>query len=241
MSGADWLTAHAEDHTGAVGELNQYWYSAHTIGTLCDAVRECLLQQQQRPGGSKLQCAFVSTPSLYYSLPASERVGCRVFDYDTALGDDVVFYDFNHPEAIPEELRGAFAIVVIDPPFITPETWRHYAVTAKLLLAPEGRVIGTTIIENAPLLRELLGVHPNTFLPSIPQLPYQYAAYTNYTSEVLSVRNPEVPADPAELLAQAATAKTVEQVRSVEGEKPIRKQTKSWEEMLADAEANGQM
>ena len=55
---------------------------------------------------------------------------------DVALGDDVVFYDFNQPTAIPSELHGAFALVVIDPPFITREVWEKYAEAAHLLLCP---------------------------------------------------------------------------------------------------------
>lgn len=125
--------------------------------------------------------------------------------------------------------------MVIDPPFITADTWRKYAETAKLLLAPGGRIIGTTIIENAPLLNDLLGVRPNTYLPSIPQLPYQYGVYTNFESPLLVVRNPEVPVDPAEMLL-AATAPGREE-SSAPAEAPIRKQTKTWEEMLAEAEA----
>ena len=53
-------------------------------------------------------------------------------------------------------------------------------------------------------------------------------------------RNHEVPADPEEVLALATTS-TLEEVRAAEGEKPIRKQTKTFEELLAEAEASGQM
>ena len=244
---AAWLARHAEEHSdGMTAELNQYWYSAHTIATLCDAVRECRhhhYQQMARApsAGGLLECAFLSTPSLFFSLSPDERTHCRVLDYDTSLGEDVIFYDFNAPTEVPAELRGAFSCVVIDPPYITPEAWRKYAQTARLLLPPEGgRVIGTTIVENASLLRELLDVRPNRFLPSIPQLPYQYAAYTNFESAALVARNHEVPADPEEVLAIATTS-TVEEVRAAEGEKPIRKQTKTFEELLAEAEASGQM
>jgi hypothetical protein len=69
-------------------------------------------------------------------------------------------------------------VVVVDPPFITEEVWRKYAITAKLLLKPEGRfrvslfqictflgssvgkVILTTIAENKDLLFELFGATP---------------------------------------------------------------------------------
>ena len=135
------------------------------------------------------------------------------------------------------QLHGAFASVVIDPPFITADAWRKYAQTARLLLAPGGRVIGTTIIENAPLLNDLLGVTPNVFLPSIPQLPYQYGVYTNFASPLLAERNAEVPVDPGEMMVAAAAAAAARKEEGAEREAPIRKQTKTWEEMLAEAEA----
>ena len=68
---------------------------------------------------------------------------------------------------------GYFDCVVIDPPFITPECWKLYAATAKLILAPGGKVIASTIAENAPLMKELLGASPQRFQPSIPHLVYQ--------------------------------------------------------------------
>jgi hypothetical protein len=34
-----------------------------------------------------------------------------------------VFYDFNEPENIPENLNNFFDFVLIDPPFITLEVW----------------------------------------------------------------------------------------------------------------------
>jgi hypothetical protein len=42
--------------------------------------------------------------------------------------------------------------------------------TSKLLLAPGGKVLATTIQENAPMMKELLDVNPTTFFPSIPHL-----------------------------------------------------------------------
>ena len=41
------------------------------------------------------------------------------------------------------------------------------------------------------LLRELLGVRPNVFLPSIPNLPYQYATFSSFDAPPLALRNPE--------------------------------------------------
>lgn len=55
-------------------DLNQYWYSKPTIDALCDAIREsCEMRGDTR-------VAFLSTPSLYFSLSERERKGCVLFD-----------------------------------------------------------------------------------------------------------------------------------------------------------------
>ena len=59
--------------TGENRELNQYWYSKHTIDVLCNAVREQLQQRASR-------VAFLSTPSLFFSLSPKEREQCVLFD-----------------------------------------------------------------------------------------------------------------------------------------------------------------
>lgn len=80
-----------------------------------------------------------------------------------------VFFDFNSPDALREDLRKSFDMIVVDPPFITEEVWRKYAIASKLLLKPGidestglhlGKVILTTIYENKDLLKELLGAEP---------------------------------------------------------------------------------
>jgi len=73
-----------------------------------------------------------------------------------------------------------FDLVVIDPPFITHEVWTKYAEASRYLLKPGtgedgeplGKVLGTTIRENADKLKELLGLTPRRFRPSIPNLVY---------------------------------------------------------------------
>ena len=200
---ADWLAEHAEEHAaGAAADLNQYWYSAHTIDVLLQAVKEQTTEGMLKDA-ARLKVAYVSTPSLFFAMDASERKGSRVLDFDRSLGegcDDFVFYDYHHPIDLPAELQHAFSLVVIDPPYIEQDVWQKYAQTAKFLLAEGGFVIGTTVIENGKLLEAELGVTPNVFLPSIPNLPYQYATFTNFHSPALSVRNSEVAQDPDEIL-----------------------------------------
>jgi len=183
------LKSAPEDHTGSKSDLNQYWYSSFSIQKLVEEVRnEC-------SPGQPMRVCFVSTPSLFFSLSLEERrPHCTVLDFDKQWESDpgFHFYDFNHPEALCESLHHRFDMVVIDPPFVQEACWRAYATSAKLLLAPGGKVLLTTILENAELLEQLLGVKPNVFRPSIPNLVYQYHIFTSYESTGLSVVNPEV-------------------------------------------------
>ena len=55
-------------------ELNQYWYSKNTIKALCDTIRESLTVYEGK------RVAFLSTPSLFFSLTAEEREYCTLFD-----------------------------------------------------------------------------------------------------------------------------------------------------------------
>ncbi|CAM9426418.1 unnamed protein product [Chrysoparadoxa australica] len=139
--------------------------------------------------------AFLSTPSLYFSTPTSTRAKCKVMDLDSKWENDkgFVLYDFNHPESLPKELHGTFQMVVIDPPFITEEVWQKYTEAARLLLREGGAILASTIEENADMMAKLLGVKPQVFKPSIPNLVYQYRLYCNYPSKRLQQSNPEIP------------------------------------------------
>ena len=66
---------------------------------------------------------------------------------------------------------------MIDPPFITAACLEGYAATVRLLLAPGGKVLLSTVRENEALLAGLLGLKPLAFLPSLPHLVYQARAW----------------------------------------------------------------
>lgn len=177
--------------------LNQYWYSAHTIAGLASEVEE----QASANGGD---IAFLSTPSLYFSISPSTRQRARLLDFDTQWAWDPGFvaYDYKHPEALPVELKHRFAMVVIDPPFITKEVWKMYAKTTQYLLlrgsgdedekVSKRKILCTTVSENAGLLQALLGVKERRFQPSIPTLVYQFSSFSNYKSARLDAINPEL-------------------------------------------------
>ena len=172
--------------------LNQYWFSEDTRETLCNAVRESISLK----GGSTTRVAFLSTPSLYFTLSDEERKQCTLLDYDTTLSsqncDSYVFYDFNYPTSIDANLRGLFDVIVIDPPFISQSVWESYAITVSLLAKEGAHIICTTVAENEALMKRLFNCHKTNFAPSVPNLTYQYNTYANFESSALSTTNAEL-------------------------------------------------
>eukprot|EP01064_Diplonema_japonicum_P028296 TRINITY_DN4306_c0_g2_i2.p1 TRINITY_DN4306_c0_g2~~TRINITY_DN4306_c0_g2_i2.p1 ORF type:complete len:394 (+),score=85.61 TRINITY_DN4306_c0_g2_i2:35-1216(+) len=179
--------------SGENADLNQYWYSKNTM--------EAFVKEIQ--GLTKVGAAFLSTPSLYFSLDNEDvKKNSKVFEYDRQWETDpgFVFYDYDKPSEVNITLFGQFDMVVIDPPFITEECWKKYAETARLLLCPGGKLICTTIVENEGLMASLLGCKPVKFQPSIPNLVYQYNTYTSYPEDVsvcFNEVNPEIAASDA--------------------------------------------
>ena len=163
-------------------EFNQYWYSPSTIKTIIDEV------EALKP----LRTAFLSTPSLF--AEASRRaLSCDLFDIDqTAFAckssfNHFIRYDFHVPD-IPREQRSMYDVVVIDPPFVTRDVLEAYGVTTKQLLHRGGRIMITTLAENAGDLIKIFDdrMLPVEFKPSIPHLVYQYNLFVNYTPTLVS-------------------------------------------------------
>jgi EEF1A lysine methyltransferase 1 len=116
------------------------WYAIVAINTvLFFSTLICLSSEELEHLNGKV--AFLSTPSIYFSLSSTSREICHVLDvpplfhhpssfhlillpqYDKKWMDDrgYVFYDYNSPDEIPSSLMNTFDVVVIDPPFITHE------------------------------------------------------------------------------------------------------------------------
>lgn len=165
-------------------ELNQYWYSENTIKTLCEEIKL---------HGHKV--AFISTPSLYFAFPESERKNFKLFEFDKKWVADpgFVFFDYNEPEKIPLGLWNSFDYVVVDPPFITQEVWAKYidAVTTLGTRTPERdgvasqpafKCLLTTVLENHSMLEDLLdaALFIPDFRPTVTGLVYQYSCFVNY-------------------------------------------------------------
>lgn len=141
--------------------------------------------------------ACLSTPSVFFSMTNTKLQSVSmIFDIDKELGKNMEsnfsYFDYRRLDAMDKDLHGKFDFIVVDPPSIQKEDWKLYAQAAKLLLSPGGRILCTTISENDQLLEELLDLHANVFLPSIPNLVYQYSIFTNYDSDALAISNPEI-------------------------------------------------
>jgi hypothetical protein len=64
------------------GDHNQYWYSNNTIDRIIeDQVEQ--LSLPNAPAGGRI-AGFLSTPSLYFTLPDELRKQCYVFDVSLA-------------------------------------------------------------------------------------------------------------------------------------------------------------
>lgn len=176
---------------------NQYWYSRDTVIALVSAALELSARGGGGTGSGRI--AFVSTPSLYFSLPPHQRTNHSVLDIDEQWASDEGFisFDFNKGVAgLPAKALGVFNVVVVDPPFITEPVWRAYAAACHALLAPNGTVVLTTVAENASLLAELFpGAARTPFQPSIPHLVYQYDTFcsADQLPAALAVKNKEIP------------------------------------------------
>ena len=178
-------------------QLNQYWYSADTIRTFVAEIEECCTQEN---GG----CAFLSTPSVFFSLTNPLVIERSVlFDADadafaTRAGKSFALYNFRCPQDLLAEYHHRFSIILVDPPFITEDVWLLYAEAIKYLLNPNnGKIILSTIAENNLFLFNLLNVHCCKYRPAIPNLIYQYSLYINYDSIRFNQLNRAIDLDEA--------------------------------------------
>ncbi|KAL9642767.1 hypothetical protein ABK040_009842 [Willaertia magna] len=168
--------------------FNQYWYSSHTIDVIVKVIEDHLKEEPNN------RVAFLSTPSLYFSL-SSPNPNANLFEFDTKWSKDkgFVLFDFNQPECFDENLSHQFTMVVVDPPFITREVWEKYAKAILKLRKDENtKIICSTIAENADMMKELLNLTSTVFQPSIPHLVYQYNLYTNFHNSLFNEINSEL-------------------------------------------------
>lgn len=189
--------------------LNQYFYSEHTASRLALEISLAC------PVPARV--AYICTPTLFFARPDSlQRPGDVLLEIDDdSFGalTGFVHFDLAAPEELPERLRGAFDMAVLDPPLISAEAWQLSSRAAAFLLDSAGprRLLATTVAGNAPMLARLFpGMVPARFLPDIPHLVHAFRSYTNYAPLVLDAENEQVPGDGRELPPEAEAAETRE-------------------------------
>ncbi|KAI1541369.1 n-6 adenine-specific dna methyltransferase [Pyrenophora tritici-repentis] len=107
---------------------SQFWYSDETA---------TVLARQLLDGATDETCiAVVSAPSAFIQLKNllnSGEVKCRPqiklleFDDRFAVFKEFVRYDFEKAIQLPAEMKGAFDVIICDPPFLTALTVRWLA------------------------------------------------------------------------------------------------------------------
>ena len=69
--------------------------------------------------------ACISCPSLYRALrKVAPGQAAHLLEFDQRLAalappGGFTLYDYNEPESVPDGLRGAFSVVVCDPPYLS--------------------------------------------------------------------------------------------------------------------------
>ena len=130
--------------TKEVEDLNQYWYSNRTISAMARDVEDVCAAPETR-------AAFLSTPSVYFSLSNEVRARSLCFDLDTQWQKEpgYVCYDFNKPIDFEgaEELKGHVRHGDHRPAANSPVrlALNKYTETARWLLKPGGHVMASTI------------------------------------------------------------------------------------------------
>ena len=82
--------------------------------------------------------ACINCPTMYQALRDLKPDTCSavILDYDMRLkvfGTDFVFYDYNQPLELPQEMERAFDIVVADPPLLSEECLCKVALTTRYI------------------------------------------------------------------------------------------------------------
>ncbi|XP_020206750.1 EEF1A lysine methyltransferase 1 isoform X2 [Cajanus cajan] len=159
--------------------LSQFWYSAETATTVAQEVLTLCAAANSR-------VACIACPTLYaYLKNMDPGVSVQLLEYDKRFeqyGSDYTFYDYNHPEEIPSELKHSCRVVVADPPYLSKECLEKVAETIRLLIQPgESFLLLLTGDVQKESAAEILGLHPCRFRPQhSSKLGNEFRLFLNY-------------------------------------------------------------
>ncbi|NP_001188087.1 EEF1A lysine methyltransferase 1 [Ictalurus punctatus] len=176
---------------GAIKEdwrMSQFWYSDETATRLAEEA----IQQAGKQG----RIACISAPSVYQKLKqlesenvdGSRRVSTVLLEFDrrfAAYGDEFIFYDYNNPLCLPEDvLPQSFDIVVADPPYLSEECLGRVALTVKYLTKRKILLCTGAVMEEHA--GKLMDVKICRYLPKHNyNLANEFRCYVNYESGLL--------------------------------------------------------
>ncbi|KAM6179325.1 EEF1A lysine methyltransferase 1 isoform 2-T2 [Erethizon dorsatum] len=97
-------------------------------------------------------------------------------------GEEFVFYDYNNPLDLPDNITAqSFDIVIADPPYLSEECLRKTSETIKYLT--RGKILLCTGAVMEASAAQLLGVKMCAFLPKHTRnLANEFRCYVNYNS-----------------------------------------------------------
>ncbi|XP_058702754.1 EEF1A lysine methyltransferase 1 isoform X1 [Poecile atricapillus] len=160
-------------------QLSQFWYS--------DETASCLAKEAVLAAGKGGRIACVSAPSVYQKLKEQDGEGFSVciLEYDrrfSVYGEEFIFYDYNHPLDLPENvLPHSFDIVIADPPYLSEECLQKTAETIKYLT--KGKILLCTGAVMEEQAAKHLDVKMCKFIPKHSRnLANEFRCYVNYAS-----------------------------------------------------------
>jgi hypothetical protein len=143
--------------------------------------------------------AFISCPSAFkgWRAPGMAPAGkthSMLLEFDSrfsVFGDAFALYDYHAPEVVPESLRGACDVILLDPPFLQPDCLAAFARTVGLLRRggaaaadgqPPTRILLATGAVMLPHARDLLGLRPTRLKieHADGRLSNPFALFANY-------------------------------------------------------------
>ncbi|KAH1042403.1 hypothetical protein AAZX31_09G096700 [Glycine max] len=160
--------------------LSQFWYSPETATTVAEEVLALC------GGAVHARVACIACPTLYaYLKKMDPNVSMQLLEYDKRFGQygsEYTFYDYNHPEDIPSELKHSCKVVVADPPYLSKECLEKVAETIHLLVQPgESFLLLLTGEVQKETAAEILGLHPCGFRPQhSSKLGNEFRLFSNY-------------------------------------------------------------
>ncbi|MCI4378293.1 hypothetical protein PGIGA_G00214290 [Pangasianodon gigas] len=168
--------------------MSQFWYSEETATRLAEEA----IQQAGKQG----RIACISAPSVYQKLKQLESenvdgslcVSAVLLEFDrrfAAYGDEFIFYDYNNPLCLPEDvLPQSFDIVIADPPYLSEECLSKVALTVKYLTKSKILLCTGAIMEEHA--GRLMDVKICSYLPKHNHnLANEFRCYVNYESGLL--------------------------------------------------------